>query len=123
MKNELNPEVLLSNLAQFTGTTQYYQITTRTVLTDGTRYLADAAGCYWLMDAVASHLAGLPETAGFAHCKLTLDGQSAELAIDDGNGEQLAFQYIEWTDFPLPEIELFACWAGNFWVVMLPSEY
>jgi hypothetical protein len=83
MKNELNSEVLFSNLAQFTGTTQYYQITTRTVLTDGTRYLADAAGCYWLMDAIASHLAGLPEAAGFAHCTLKLDGQSAELTIGD----------------------------------------
>jgi hypothetical protein len=88
MKNELNPEVLFSNLAQFTGTTQYHQITTRTVLTDGTRYLADAAGCYWLMDAIASHLAGLPEAAGFAHCTLKLDGQSAELTIGDGNGER-----------------------------------
>jgi hypothetical protein len=75
------------------------------------------------MDAIASHLAGLPESAGFAHCTLKLDGQSAELTIGDGNGEQLAFQYIEWTDFPLPEIELFACWAGSFWVLMLPSEY
>ena len=123
MRNELNPEVLLGNLAQFTGTTQYYQITARSVLTDGAKYLADAAGCYWLMDAIASHLAGLPESAGFAHCTLRLDGQAAELVIDDGNGERLGFQYIEWTDFPLPEIALFACWAGSFWVLMLPSEY
>jgi hypothetical protein len=76
MRNELNPDLLLSNLAQFTGTTQYYQITARTVLTDGAKYLADAAGCYWLMDAIASHLAGLPETAGFAHCE-RMDGLSA----------------------------------------------
>jgi len=123
MRNELNPEILLSNLAQFIGTTQYYQITARTVLTDGAKYLADAAGCYWLMDAIASHLVGLPEGAGFAQCTLSLDGRSAELVIDDGNGMQLAFQYIEWTEFPLPEIKLFACWSGNFWVVMLPSEY
>ena len=123
MRNELNPEVLLGNLAQFTGTTQYYQITARSVLSDGAKYLADAAGCYWLMDAIASHLAGLPESAGFAHCTLRLDGQAAELVIDDGNGERLGFQYIERTDFPLPEIELFACWAGSFWVLMLPSEY
>ena len=123
MRNELNPEILLGNLAQFIGTTQYYQITARTVLTDGAKYLADAAGCYWLMDAIASHLVGLPEGTGFAQCTLSLDGRSAELVIDDGNGAQLAFQYIEWTDFPLPEIKLFACWAANFWVVMLPSEY
>ena len=119
----LTKSQLLNHLEQFIGTQYYYPLWPNVMLTDGTRYLADTAGCYWLMDAIASHLTGLPETSGFAHCKLTLDGQSAELAIDDGNGEQLAFQYTEWTDFPLPEIELFACWAGHFWVVMLPSEY
>lgn len=123
MKNDLTTAQLLSNLAQFTGTSQYYQITARTVLTDGTKYLADSASCYWLMDAIASHLVGLSETDGFAHCTLALDGETAELTIDDGNGQTLSSQYIEWTNFPIPRIELFACWSGNFWVLMLPTEY
>ena len=47
---------LLAELAQFTGTQTYTRITRRHLLTDGARYLADQAECYWLMDAVASHL-------------------------------------------------------------------
>ena len=47
---------LLAELAQFTGTQTYTRITRRHLLTDGARYLADHAQCYWLMDAVASHL-------------------------------------------------------------------
>ena len=43
-------------LALFTGTQQYYQLNRHVVLTDGTRYLADEAGAYWLMDAIASYL-------------------------------------------------------------------
>jgi len=81
LRNEFTPEALLSNLAQFTVTTQYYQITARTALKGGARYLADAAGCYWLVDAIASHLAALPEAAGFAHRSLKLDVQSTELSL------------------------------------------
>ncbi|MFM7385679.1 MAG: DUF6876 family protein [Betaproteobacteria bacterium] len=32
------------------------------LLTDGTHYLVEQAGCYWLMDAVASHLAEIGTT-------------------------------------------------------------
>ena len=46
----------LSSLTEFTGTGQLYKISDRFVLTDGTKFLADQAHCYWLMDAVASHL-------------------------------------------------------------------
>ena len=45
-----------SQLAQFTGTQGYYRIGRRHLLTDGSKYLADHAQCYWMMDAIASHL-------------------------------------------------------------------
>ena len=45
-----------SALAQFTGTEKHYRISRRHLLTDGTRYLAEKAACFWMMDAVASHL-------------------------------------------------------------------
>jgi hypothetical protein len=41
---------LLSSLSQFTGTEKYYRLYSTVVLTDGTKYLSDTAGCYWLMD-------------------------------------------------------------------------
>ena len=36
----------VSQLSYFTGTTAHYRITRRDLLTDGTKYLADAAGAY-----------------------------------------------------------------------------
>jgi len=45
-----------ASLAQFTGSEKYYRISRRHLLTDGTKYLAEKAGCFWMMDAIASHL-------------------------------------------------------------------
>ena len=46
----------LSELDQFIGTQRYYRMSSRVVLTDGTHYLAERVGCYWLMDVIASHV-------------------------------------------------------------------
>ena len=45
-----------TQLTQFIGTTGYYRISRRHLLTDGTKYLAEEAECFWMMDAIASHL-------------------------------------------------------------------
>ena len=47
---------LQSQLSQFIGTEKLYRITHRHVLTDGTKFLAEQAQCFWLLDAIASHL-------------------------------------------------------------------
>ena len=44
-----------NDLAQFTGTEAYYRYVGGTLLTDGTKYLANEAGAYWLMDLIASY--------------------------------------------------------------------
>ncbi len=46
----------VSRLSLFTGTEHYYRISRRHLLTDGTKYLAEEAECFWMMDAIASHL-------------------------------------------------------------------
>ena len=45
----------LSQLSLFTGTEHYYRINRKCLLTDGTKYLAEGAGAFWLMDAAASY--------------------------------------------------------------------
>ena len=113
-----------SALAQFTGTEKYYRIYPQVVLTDGTKYLADEVGCYWLMDLYASHLASVdPNIESFTCLKLTKRGLGAEIVIEDGNSHALAKQQIEYTDFPLESFMFYAVWAGDFWVLMLISEY
>jgi hypothetical protein len=48
---------------------------------------------------------------------------SAVVVIEDGNDHLIAKQVIDYTDFPLASITLYACWSDDVWVVMLPSEY
>lgn len=46
-----------TDLHQFWGTSQYYQVSPlfpALLLTDGTRYLAEKGECYWLFEKIAS---------------------------------------------------------------------
>lgn len=116
-------DTILGNLPQFIGTTHLYLINPKVVLTDGTKYLADAADAYWLMDAIASHIMGREKVDSFAVVKLDVVGSAAGLTLDDGNGQVFAKQDILYTDFPLDEITLYCEWDGQRWVILLPSEH
>jgi hypothetical protein len=113
---------LKAELSQFIGTEKFYRITQRHLLTDGTKYLAEQAKCFWLMDAVASHL---PKYFSDYFCvaRLVVNSSSAVLTLDDGNDNIYATQSIEYTDFPFSEIKLYCAYDGEYWVIMLTSEY
>ena len=113
----------LSTLTEFTGTERYYRISRRYLLTDGTKFLADQAQCYWMMDAIASHLAEIGTADWFVQVRMTVNGYRATMIYGDGSGKEHARQEIPYTDFPMQAISLFACWDGEHWVIMLPSEY
>lgn len=113
---------LQSELSQFIGTEKLYRISSRHVLTDGTKYLAEQAKSFWLFDAIASHLT-LSHDDYFAVARLVVNGSSAVLTLDDGNDNVFASQAIEYTDFPLNEIKLYCSFDGEHWVIMLISEY
>jgi hypothetical protein len=113
---------LTSELSQFIGTEKLYRITSRHVLTDGTEYLAEHAKCFWLMDAIASHLTRSYDDY-FAVARLVVKDSSAVLTLDDGNDTVFATQMFEYTDFPLNEIKLYCSFDGEHWVIMLTSEY
>jgi hypothetical protein len=113
---------LNSELSQFIGTEKFYRITPRHLLTDGTKYLAEKAHSFWLMDAIASHLPKYFHDY-FCVANLKVNGTRAVLTIDDGNGNVYAKQSIEYTDFPLKEIKLYCSFDGEYWVIMLTSEY
>ena len=115
--------VLIAELAQFTGTQTYTRITRRHLLTDGARYLADQAECYWLMDAIGSHLDEIGTQDWFVLVRWELQGSTATLIYEDGNGNEHARQAIPYTDFPLEQIRLYACWDTEHWIIMLPAEY
>ena len=112
-----------SQLEQFTGTQGYYRIGRRHLLTDGAKYLADHAHCYWMMDAIASHLSEIGTADWFVLVRVQTKDTRATMVYEDGNGLEHARQDIPYTDLPLAEITLYACWDGEHWVIMLPSEY
>ncbi len=110
-------------LGQFTGTSKYYRISRRHLLTDGSRYLAEQAACFWLMDAIASHLSEIDTAEWFVVIKTTVKRRGAVMVYEDGNSNELARQEVPNTDLPLAHIDLYACWDTEHWVIMLPSEY
>jgi hypothetical protein len=132
------PEKLTAGeLNQFTGTEHWYRHTLnpKITYTDGVQFLAERAGAYWLLDEIACANLGLLRTGkalngqSFQVWKLQLDdsGDGAALSVEDSNGNVLHAKRIEFTDFPLRQIEIW-CVAGgpgprDTQVIMLPSEY
>jgi hypothetical protein len=121
-------------LEQFTGTENYWQFNVlfpKCLLTDGTHYLAQEAGAYWLMESIASlqpHLLRDPDTRlhdlQFWHLKVNED-RSAVLTCEADSGEPPAVvEQIPYTDFPLPEITLYVGrdHLGNS-IIYLASEH
>ena len=123
MSQVMNTHELQNNLSQFTGTENYYRVMPRLVITDGVRYLANQANSYWLVSLIYSHLTTQPICSEFVVARLTVIGKTADLVLDDGNGQVIAKQAIEYTDFPLDEMCIYCCYQEKTWVLLLPSEY
>ena len=112
-----------ATVAQFTGTAQYWRVARQFVITDGVKYLAESAACFWLIDAAISHLLEIGTCDWFVLVRVEVSGSSAVMIYEDGNGSEHARQEIAYTDLPLSSVRLFAVWDSERWVIMLPSEY
>ena len=131
MNNAKTPEELTAALAQFTGTTQFFRYWAGiSFFTDGVKYLADEARCYWLLDAIGSYQAELAKNPDerlheLQFWTLTVNpDKSAVLTCIADKGEPPAVrQEIEWTDFPLPEIHIWLGFEGDKTIAYLPSEH
>ena len=111
-------------MSQFTGTAQYWRVARQFAITDGVKYLAETAACFWLIDAAISHLLEIGTADWFvlgAHRSVWLE--SSSMIYEDGNGLERARQAIPYTDLQLPSVNLYAVWDSERWVIMLPSEY
>lgn len=114
-------EGLELRLRGFNGTERYHRLTLGDLLcTDGVRYLAEEAGCFWLIEAIASYQAGLAGEVPFQAWELVVQGSSGVLSMRADSGcPVLVEQRIGYTDFPMDSVKL---WLING-VLMLPSEY
>jgi hypothetical protein len=112
-----------NTLAQFTGSENWYRvgINRKILFTDGTKYVADQAGAYWLLDiiAIAQAHEDKVKREEFQVWKLTVrEDHTASLVCEDGNDNIVYTQHIPFTDFPLEEISFY--FENN--VIYLPSE-
>ena len=124
-----NQDQLLDELRSFYGTEHYYRTNPGLLVTDGVKFLADNAGCYWLLDMVWSYLPVLRKSRDtFFVVVLTKDGvldPGAIFTIQDDipPNQTYAQQAIEHTDFPLDEIVMYLSATEDEFVLMLRSEY
>lgn len=119
------PKLTEADLAQFTGTEQWYRhpLFRKYLYTDGVQYVAEKGEAYWLIGDIFMYQSTQKELQGegFLVWKLTLndEGHGAVLSCEDGNHNKLWSTKIDFTDFPLKSI--------TFWcvdnVLILPSEY
>ena len=136
---ELSPaQNLQVDLARFVGSENYYLHWLKSfTYTDGVKFLADTAACYWLLDAIASYQPQCRKDPMLAEFQVWFLLQAGHAAIPwievAGNSAVLTCwrdtptspsppsirQDILFTDFLLPEIKLYVSCG----VLMLPSEY
>ena len=121
----IHPDDLCAALDAFSGSETFYCHWSRQLLyTAGVRYLAEQAGAFWLLDAIASYQPQL-EQHDFQVWQLTVhdDRAATLLACADMDNNKpinvLVTQDIPYTDFPLSDIQLYL----SDTVLLLPSEY
>jgi len=90
------------------------------VATDGIIALAEAAGCFWLLDIIRSYQTDKRLDPAFQVWKLTVKHEDSTGVVHGYNDTELIItQEIPFTDFPLDEVKLYLMDG----VILLPSEY
>jgi hypothetical protein len=121
----MTADEIAAELSGFYGTEAYHKFNlfAPVLLTDGAAFLAKEAGCFWLMDIIASAVTHYRDN-GFAVVRFDCADGAGVVTIENGNGRVLYTQEIEHTDFPMDRADLFVAPADErTWVIMLPSEY
>jgi hypothetical protein len=116
----LDPEIM----NQFTGSEHWYRhpLASSITFTDGAKYVADAAGAYWLLNEIALAQRYVKEVAAEEFQVWTLavnPDDTATLVCENGDDNTVYSKAIAFTDFPREGITLWV--AGN--IIHLPSEH
>ena len=123
-------------LSYFTGDLERYRhpLNRNVIYTPGIQHVAERGEAYWLIDAIASWIGSEPfnEAAAkdqrisemhFWTFKRREGEPSILFAKADSPEEPFISQLIEFTDFPLQRIDIWAGFDGRHWTLYLPSEY
>ena len=122
---------VIDDLRGFTGSEQVFKhwLNKKLVYTDGIQYLAKKANCYWLIDEISLSILPVllkkhPDSFYSIQFVVHAD-QTANIVVEDGNGNIYLEHMINWTDFPRTEklLQFYLCDSGDYYCLMLPSEY
>ncbi|RUT04012.1 hypothetical protein DSM106972_049260 [Dulcicalothrix desertica PCC 7102] len=116
-------EKINAKFKQLIGSDVIYQHWLGMRYTSGIKYLAEAAECFWLLDAIASHqnpyLLSNPQLQEFQIWRLVVQDKSGILICELDTNQEVMRQEIPYTNFPLPHIKLYLVQK----VLLLPNEY
>ena len=110
------------DLSQFTGTEAYHRtfmFAPKLVHTDGVQYFAETAGCFWLLDIIATEVYPLTKKEPFIGITISSTGSKAKIFATDGNDKLVFSKPISNTDCPEGKYHFYL--TDN--VLMLTSEY
>jgi hypothetical protein len=126
------------NLDQFTGSGTWHRwclLFPEVIASEGAIYLAEKAGAFWLLDAIASHEMKNPKLR--AACQDddfdalhfwyldVQDGKAVLTCVRDKGEKPVVTQHVEFTDFPLEHVTIYAGndGRGTPRKLFLPSEW
>lgn len=121
-----------NELRMFTGTNAYYRYSPlfrNILLTDGSKYLAENANAFWLMDVIASHQPNALKDKDLDYfqlwtLKVNKDHSAVITCQKDSGAKPSITQNIEYTDFELDEVQLYCQrYDEKNRVIFLTSEY
>ncbi len=111
-------QITETDLAQFTGTTQYFRHWSRKIVyTDGVQFLAEQVCAYWLVDLIASYQ---PLCDSRQYWTLKIEGGLYSAVCKDRDDGVLVSQEIMYSDFPVHLLP-FTLYLQDG-VLFLPSE-
>ena len=124
----MDPKRLESDLDFFHGSETIYKIPLLgTFYTEGIKYLAETAECFWLVTDVSVIAKSLMDRSPFITIDIqTISGEEKEsigygaiIRYSDGNDHILETQKYHLTDFPLERLHLYFVNS----TLLLPGEY
>jgi hypothetical protein len=126
VQNQEPERLTESDLAGFIGGGVLYRHPLLNIqYTEGVQYMAQKAGAYWLIEAIAfwqksPAVKDDPMLQEIQFWKLIVrEDHSATLICERDSGNVAVTQEIPFTDFPLANFQLY-CQGG---ILLLPSEY
>ena len=109
-------------LHQFKCNTGYWPLVHGVELSDGARYVTNAASARWLMLVIARELLDMGIEYWHLRMLVTRLLNSTHIKFIDAAGNNVCCCRVQAQMLDVRKFELRAGWTGNNWLIMLPAE-